>query len=66
MRLVLGAGVGVVGDQERAGAQARGDQREDLQVERFVPIEQDEVDRLRQIARQRLQRVALADLDQLG
>jgi len=42
--LVLGAGVGVVGDHVGSGAQARSDERQDLVVERLVAVEQQEID----------------------
>ena len=63
---VAGARVDVVRDEARAGAQPGRDEVEDARVERLVPVEEDDVDRLGQIAGERLEGVAFADVDQVS
>jgi|GEM_PF-3219786 len=58
---VIGAVIGVVGDDQCAAAQARLDQRRDVRVQRLGAVEQQQVDALGQVGGQRLQCIALAD-----
>lgn len=63
---MVGAMIGVVGDDHRAGAQAAFDQREDVAIERLRAIEQQQVDPFRQVDGERRQGVALTELDEIG
>ncbi len=65
MGQVLGTMLGVVGDHQRAGAQAAFQQGEDLRVERLGAVQQDQVDAVRQVLGEGLQGVALAQFHQV-
>ena len=62
---VFRAIVGVVGNNERAVAQACLKQRQYRRIERLGAIQQHKIDTIRQIAGERLQRVAFANLHQI-
>lgn len=62
---VRGALVGIVGHRERARSQPRLEQCENARIGDFGAVEEDEIDRSGQVARERLARVALADLGEL-
>ncbi len=63
---ILVAIIGIVRDDQGAGAEPAFNQVEDVRIERLRAVQQQQVDRLRQIVRQRLERVAFPELDQIG
>ena len=64
-REVVRAVVRIVGHDHGPRPQTAFEQIQNIRIERLGPIEQNEIDRLRQVSRQCLQRIALADLDQI-
>ena len=63
---IVGAEIGIVGNDERAGPQPLLDECKHLRIQRLRTVEQQQVDRIRQIGGQRTQRIALANLDEIG
>src|SRR6185437_4321521 len=63
---IVGAPIGVVGDEERAGLEARFEQRQNFRIKSLRAVHQHQVDRVGQVARKRLDGVAVAHLDQVG
>jgi hypothetical protein len=62
---VVRAVVRIVGDDRGARPQMRFQQREDVGIQGLGAVQQDEVDRIRQVAGERPQRIARADLDEI-
>ena len=56
----------VIGNDQRAHSQSLLDQRQDVWIKPLSAIQQYKIDRLRQVLRQRFQRVAFTDFDKIG